>query len=52
MDFHAPTVLEKGWDVGVRDAIVIETAGGGGYGPASERSPESTAEDLGKIPRV
>ncbi|WP_050596658.1 hydantoinase B/oxoprolinase family protein [Mesorhizobium ciceri] len=28
------------------EAIVIETAGGGGYGPASERSPESIADDL------
>jgi N-methylhydantoinase B len=42
------TVLKPG------DRVVVETAGGGGYGPAAERAPERLREDVrdGKVSKA
>ena len=39
-------IKPSGVEVGPGQAIVVETPGAGGYGPAAERSREAVAEDL------
>ncbi len=39
-------IKPSGVEVGPDQAIVVETPGAGGYGPAAERSREAVAEDL------
>lgn len=43
-----PAMVSKAHDIKLKkgDRIRLETPGGGGYGPASERRPEQIAEDL------
>lgn len=44
---HVPEHLSKAQDIPLRagDRVRVQTPGGGGYGPASERDPELSAED-------